>query len=90
MDKDDRSMQITADSDIRRGVFADLVFAQTSNQVTRLDFIQIEGEVDNQTIQGVLASRVYMTNESLIALRDMLIRHTKDWKAEPYDKANQA
>lgn len=25
MDKDDRSMQITADSDIRRGVFADLV-----------------------------------------------------------------
>jgi hypothetical protein len=88
MDKDDRSMQITADSDIRRGVFADLVFAQTSNQVTRLDFIQIEGEVDNSTLQGVLASRVYMTNESLIALRDMLIRHTKDWKAEPYDKAN--
>ena len=88
MDKDDRSMQITADSDIRRGVFADLVFAQTSNQVTRLDFIQIEGEVDDTTLQGVLASRVYMTNESLIALRDMLIRHTKDWKAEPYDKAN--
>ncbi len=88
MDKDDRSMQITADSDIRRGVFADLVFAQTSNQVTRLDFIQIEGEVDDSTLQGVLASRVYMTNESLIALRDMLIRHTKDWKAEPYDKAN--
>lgn len=88
MDKDDRSMQITADSDIRRGVFADLVFAQTSNQVTRLDFIQIEGEVDDSTLQGVLASRVYTTNESLIALRDMLIRHTKDWKAEPYDKAN--
>lgn len=88
MDKDDRSMQITADSDIRRGVFADLVFAQTSNQVTRLDFIQIEGEVDDSTLQGVLASRVYMTNESLIALRDMLIRHTKDWKAESYDKAN--
>lgn len=88
MDKDDRSMQITADSNIRRGVFADLVFAQTSNQVTRLDFIQIEGEVDDSTLQGVLASRVYMTNESLIALRDMLIRHTKDWKAEPYDKAN--
>lgn len=88
MDKDDRSMQITADSDIRRGVFADLVFAQTSNQVTRLDFIQIEVEVDDSTLQGVLASRVYMTNESLIALRDMLIRHTKDWKAEPYDKAN--
>lgn len=88
MDKDDRSMQITADFDIRRGVFADLVFAQTSNQVTRLDFIQIEGEVDDSTLHGVLASRVYMTNESLIALRDMLIRHTKDWKAEPYDKAN--
>ena len=88
MDKEDRSMQITADSDIRRGVFADLVFAQTSNQVTRLDFIQIEGEVDDSTLQGVLASRVYMTNESLIALRNMLIRHTKDWKAEPYDKAN--
>lgn len=88
MDKDDRNMQITADSEMRRGVFADLVFAQTSNQVTRLDFIQIEGEVDNSTLQGVLASRIYMTNESLIALRDMLIRHTKDWKAEPYDKAN--
>lgn len=88
MDKEDRSMQITGDSDVRRGVFADLVFAQTSNQVTKLDFIQIEGEVDDSTLQGVLASRIYMTNESLIALRDMLIRHTKDWKAEPHDKAN--
>lgn len=88
MDKEHRSMQITADSDIRRGVFADLVSAQTPNQVTRLDFIQIEGEGDDSTLQGVLASRVYMTNESLIALRDMLVRHTKDWKAESHDEAN--
>lgn len=88
MDKEHRSVQITGDSDIRRGVFADLVFAQTPNQVTRLDFVQIEGESDDSTLQGVLASRVYMTNESLIALRDMLVRHTKDWKVESHDEAN--
>lgn len=88
MDKEHRSMQISGDPDVRRGVFADLVSAQTPNQVTRLDFIQIEGESDDSTLQGVLASRVYMTNESLIALRDMLVRHTKDWKAESHGEAN--
>lgn len=81
-----RMLYIDADLKTRAGVHADVFTARTTNGVTSIDFIltDLPGD-DDDSLRGVLASRVFINNENLIALRDMLINHTKNWQAPQED-----
>lgn len=75
------SIQVDASIETRAGVFSDVVMALTKNGVTRLDFIQTDFPAsDNGDTLAVLTSRVFMSNENLLQLRDMLNRHTSTWE----------
>lgn len=74
-------IQIDATIEKREGVHADLVLAMSNGGTTRLDFVQTDGLAnEGDTMSAVLVSRVFMDNADLIALRDMLNRHTASWQ----------
>lgn len=73
---------IDHDPQTRKGAFADFTMVRTKGGVSRIDFIQRDIELEGGDEQAVLASRVFMSNEDLLALRDMLVRHTSSWKVD--------
>ena len=79
---------IDHDPQTRKGVHANITIASTNGPVTRLDFISTDLPDDNGTMRGILSARVYMTNENLIALRNMLNDHTEKWTVENNDAAH--
>ena len=81
------SLNIDHDPQTRRGCFSDLAMAATNGPNTRLDFISTDIPDENGNIRGVLSARVYMSNESLIALRDMLNSHTEGWEVTAHGDA---
>ncbi len=82
-EKTENSVSLNLDSDVetRKGVVAGLVMASTDGTMTRLDFINPDIPTDDGGIRAVLSARVYLTNDNLVALRDMLINHTSRWGA---------
>lgn len=70
------TLQIDASPEVRAGVFSDLALMATKGNVTRIDFVLTDGMAEPT---GVIASRVFMANEDLVALRDALIHHTQEW-----------
>lgn len=79
------SGKITVDAtpEMRRGVFANLVMAITlPTGMVQLNFIDADRLSDSGEAEGVLAARVYMAPPDVVALRDMLIKHTESWKVE--------
>lgn len=80
-------LNIDHDTATRKGVISNLVMASTDGAVTRLDFINSDIPGEDGQVRAVLSSRVYMTNENLLELRDMLNDHTKNWKVGTDGKA---
>lgn len=80
----ERKVTINIDSDVetRKGVHADVAMLSTKGGATRIDFLNADITLDDVNVRAALASRVYMNNEDVIALRDMLVSHTADWKVE--------
>lgn len=76
------SISIDHDPNTRKGSFADFMMVRTKGGVSRLDFIQRDIELDGGDEQAVLVSRVFMSNEDILALRDMLVQHTASWKVD--------
>ena len=81
------SLSIDHDPQTRKGCFSDFSMAATNGPNTRLDFISTDIPGENGSVRGVLSARVYMTNESLIALRDMLNSHTEGWEVTAHGDA---
>lgn len=82
------AMKIDVDAapEVRRGVYANLVMAATlPNGIVQLNFVGLDNPNENGTMGGVLASRVYMAPPDVVALRDMLIKHTQSWKVDTDD-----
>lgn len=79
---EDRQVNISIDSDVetRKGVHSNIVLLTTEGPVTKIDFLNADISVEEDEVRAALSSRVYMSNEDLVALRDMLIRHTASWK----------
>ena len=74
------TIQIESSVEIRAGVFSDLVSVATKEGTTRIDFMLTDVPGSNPGDQyGVLSSRVFLSNETLLKLRDLLVRHTADW-----------
>lgn len=80
------TINIDHDPQTRKGVFADITMARTDGGVTRLDFIQTDLPIPDGDIQAVLAARVFLRNESIVALRDMLNDHLKTAGIEKADE----
>lgn len=80
------SIRIDHDPQTRKGVHADFVIARTDGAATRLDFIQNDIPLEGGDIGAVLVSRVFMSNEGLVALRDMLDAHIKTAGIEEDDE----
>ena len=77
------SIAIEATPEMRTGTFSDLSLIKTNGAASTIDFILTDGVPDEQgNVSAVLVSRISMTNESVIALRDMLVRHTDGWTVE--------
>ncbi len=76
-EKETRGINLNLDSDTetRKGVMASIVLASTDGGVTRLDFVNPDIPDNDGSVRAVLSSRVYMSNENLLALRDMLNAH---------------
>lgn len=74
------NVRLDQDTQSRKGVFADFVMARTKGGTTRLDFSQLDSEAEDGARKGVMVSRIFMNNEDLISLRDMLNKHTAQWK----------
>lgn len=84
-DEQETTAEITIDAspEMRRGTYANLAFAMTTpNHMTQLNFVDTDRVSTNGGVSGILAARVYMTPQDIIALRDMLIKHTESWKVE--------
>ncbi|GEM_PF-3033507 len=74
---------VDASPEMRRGVFANLVMAATlPTGMVQLNFVDVDRPADGDTASGILAARVYLTPQDVMALRDMLIKHTESWKVE--------
>lgn len=76
------NLNLDSDPETRKGVMASIVLASTDGGVTRLDFVNPDIPENEGSVRAVLSSRVYMSNENLLALRDMLNSHTAEWKVE--------
>jgi hypothetical protein len=74
------SLKVDADPSTRKGVQSDIVMATTSKGITRLDFVLTESSAASDSVNAVLSARIFMSNDDLISLRDMLIKHTETWK----------
>lgn len=81
-DNDQHNINIDHDPQTRKGVFSDFAMVRTKGGTSRLDFVQRDIELDGGDEQAVLAARVFMSNEDLLALRDMLVQHTSSWKVD--------
>lgn len=68
------SISIEAKSDMRKGVYANLSRIVSTSKESVLDFCFID-EDDGINKHGVLVSRVIMSNQALVELRDMLDSH---------------
>ena len=76
------NINIDHDPQTRKGVYSDFTLVRTKGGVSRLDFVQRDIELEGGDEQAVLAARVFMSNEDLLALRDMLVQHTSSWKVD--------
>lgn len=80
-----QKLNVNVDSDVstRKGVHADIVIAETNGADTRLDFVLLERSggpaAGDGGVSAVLASRIFMSRDNVIALRDMLNEHTSTW-----------
>lgn len=82
MDEKQTAIRVDATPEMRRGVQADIITAATNGSTTRLDFILTDGgDPASGDALGVLSARVFLDNANVLALRDMLIRHTENWTA---------
>lgn len=71
-------INIDANPNDRKGVFANSFMISSGERVVILDcfLIDVSGENENGLFRnGVLASRVLMDRESVVSLRDMLTDH---------------
>ena len=87
-DESKGTIQIDSTIEARAGVHSNLVMAMTNGGTTRLDFVATEMPLSSEgDLLAVLVSRIYMDNADLVSLRDMLVRHTANWKIveEPKD-----
>lgn len=80
------NIRIDHDPQTRKGVYADFVIARTDGAITRLDFIQNDISLEGGDIEAVLSARVFMSNDSLVALRDMLDAHIETVGIEKADE----
>lgn len=80
------SFIIDSDNQTRKGAHADFVMARSNGGITMLDFVLSDMPADNGPAQCVLVSRVFMSNDGIAQLRDMLIQHTSAW-ADKDDKS---
>lgn len=74
--------QVAVDTppEARRGAYADVATIRTNGAVSMLDFMLVDMADPDGNLGAMLTSRVFMSNEGIIALRDMLNEHTKGWK----------
>ena len=73
-------IQVDASPDVRAGVHSDVVTIATKGNVSRLDFVQTDAPGPNPgDLSAVLSARVFMDNVDILALRDLLVRHTSGW-----------
>lgn len=79
--KKDKTLIVDSSPEIRGGKHATMTFASTVGGETRLDFIEVDQPSVDPEVEsvGVLSARVFMSNANLVALRDMLIKHTSQW-----------
>ena len=74
------TIAVDSSPEVRRGAYAEISTVKTAGTMSTIDFAMVEGPIDDQgTLGAILTSRVVMTNDNLIALRDMLVDHTKNW-----------
>ena len=74
MEEKGREMSMVADSSLRSGVFSDYMVVKNVNGKSILDFFLID-DIDAERGTAVLTSRVVLTHQGLVALRDMLNKH---------------
>lgn len=74
------NLTVEATPEMRRGAHADFATVRTTGGVSTLDFLLVDTVEPSGDARGVLSSRVFLSNESLVALRDMLNEHTKGWQ----------
>ncbi|MGR1083420.1 hypothetical protein ACUYFE_05255 [Olegusella massiliensis] len=75
------AIAVEATPDVRRGVHADIAMIRTNGGQSMIDFVLVDTPpVADGTASGVLSSRVFMSNESLVTLRDTLIEYTQNWQ----------
>lgn len=74
------NVMVDAAPEVRAGRFSDLSLIRTNGSVSIIDFALSDNVPDESgNIPAVLVSRISMTNEAVVALRDMLVRHTQNW-----------
>lgn len=76
--EDASNLMIEATPEARRGAYADFASVRVNGGNSMIDFLLVDS-VGPEGGSGVLTSRVVMSNESLLALRDMLNEVTADW-----------
>lgn len=80
------NLQVDASPEMRIARMADTFMVKTNGACSTIDFISTDGIPDeNGTISAILSSRVSMSNEALLALRDMINSHTQTWKTDRDD-----
>lgn len=72
-------MIVSSSEETRKGAYANLASIRTSRKENVLDFIFVESETVDEKgarhLNGILQSRIILTNESLFELKRMLDSH---------------
>lgn len=74
-------IDIDSDTETRKGVFSNISMLTDEGPLTRIDFLNSDIHVTEENSRAVLASRVYMTRDDLVLLRNVLDSHIDGWKA---------
>lgn len=71
---DELNIQLAADLKVRQGVYSNLSVISSQPKEDRIDFIFVDGASEDGA-EGVVVSRVILTRQTLIELRNAITSH---------------
>lgn len=83
---EEKAINLTIDSDpqTRKGAYSDRVLVTSEGGFIRLDFLHVDIPSDDG-MRAVLVSRIMMSREDVVALKDVLDSHLSMTSRSPED-----
>lgn len=76
------NISLTAEDNVRSGVYSNFSMARSTQKESIIDFVFIDSNGDDESgkhvANGLVQSRIIMSHQSLVELRNMLDKHIEE------------